>query len=85
MRTTVELPEELMRAAKAKAVEGGESLKDLFARAIAKEIGRRAPRTTATRVSLPLIARGAEPTVDISNEQVADALDADDIERFGSQ
>ncbi|MDP2390838.1 MAG: hypothetical protein Q8N52_10975, partial [Acidobacteriota bacterium] len=40
MRTTVELPPELMRAAKARAAEEGESLKDWFTSAVARALGR---------------------------------------------
>ncbi len=52
MRTTVVLPDELMRAAKVRAAMRGESLKELFERAVAAEIGR--PRSTR-RVSFPII------------------------------
>jgi hypothetical protein len=82
MRTTVDLPDELMRAAKAKAAASGESLKDLFARAVAKELGRRSPVPREGRVALPLIARDAEPSVDVTDDAIADALEADDVERY---
>ena len=39
MRTTVDMPPTLMRAAKARAAEHGESLKDLVNRAVAHELG----------------------------------------------
>lgn len=84
MRTTVELPDELMRAAKARAAESGESLKDLFSRALAKEIGRRSPASSSRRVTLPLIARDAVPSVAVSNEEIAEALAAVDAERYGN-
>src|SRR5580765_3417696 len=47
MRTTVELPPELMRAAKARSAELGESLKSLFARAVAAELGAESDRPQA--------------------------------------
>lgn len=37
MRTTVDLPADLMQAAKIKAARHGETLKDLFTRAISHE------------------------------------------------
>jgi hypothetical protein len=39
MRTTVELPPELFRRAKARAAASGETLKELFERALAAELG----------------------------------------------
>ncbi len=83
MRTTIDMPPTLMRAAKARAAEQGESLKDLVNRAIAREVGVPAtPRGKAGHVTLPLIARDATPTVLVTNEDIEDAFDAEDVERF---
>jgi hypothetical protein len=86
MRTTIDLPPTLMRAAKARAAEEGESLKDLVNRAVAREVGLPATaRGKAGRVTLPLIARDATPTVLVTNDNIADAFDAEDVERFAAQ
>jgi hypothetical protein len=86
MRTTVDLPPNLMRAAKARAAEEGESLKDLVNRAVAREVGLPATARGKTgRVTLPLIARGATPKVLVTNEDIAEAFDAEDVEGFASQ
>jgi hypothetical protein len=86
MRTTIDLPPILMRAAKARAAEEGETLKDLVNRAVAREVGLPAtPREKAGRVSLPLIARDAMPAVLVTNDHIADAFDAEEVERFGPQ
>jgi hypothetical protein len=83
MRTTIDMSPTLMRAAKARAAERGESLKDLVNRAIAHEIGMPAtPKGKAGRVTLPLIARDATPAVLVTNEDIEDAFDAEDVERF---
>ena len=83
MRTTIDMSPTLMRAAKARAAEQSESLKDLVNRAVAREVGLPAtPKGKAGRVTLPLIARDATPTVLVTNDDVADALDAEDVERF---
>jgi hypothetical protein len=83
MRTTIDMPTTLMRAAKARAAEQGESLKDLVNRAVAHEVGIPAtPKGKAGRVTLPLIARDATPAVLVTNEDIEDALDAEDVERF---
>jgi hypothetical protein len=86
MRTSIDMPPTLMRAAKARAAEQGESLKDLVNRAVAHEIGLPAtPKGKAGRVTLPLIARDGTPTVLVTNEDIEDAFDAEDVERFGAQ
>jgi hypothetical protein len=86
MRTTIDMPPTLMRAAKARAAEEGESLKDLVNRAVAREIGLPATaKGKAGRVTLPLIARDATPTVLVTNDDIADAFDAEDVERFASR
>ena len=80
------MPPTLMRAAKARAAEQGESLKDLVNRAVAHEVGIPAtPKGKAGRVTLPLIARGATPTIHVTNEDIEDAFDAEDVERFDAQ
>ena len=86
MRTTIDLPPTLMRAAKARAAEEGESLKDLVSRAVAREVGLPATAMGKTgRVTLPLIGRGGTPSVLVTNGDIADAFDAEDVERFASE
>jgi hypothetical protein len=83
MRTTIDMPPTLMRAAKARAAEHGESLKDLVNRAVAHEVGVPAvPKGKAGRVTLPLIARDATPIILVTNEDIEDAFGAEDVERF---
>jgi hypothetical protein len=85
MRTTMDMPDALMRAAKARAAEHGESLKDLVNRAIAHELGLPSGATRKTgRVALSLIARDAAPAVLVTNDDIAGALEAEDIERYSS-
>jgi hypothetical protein len=83
MRTTIDMPDALMRAAKARAAEHGESLKDLVNRALAHELGLpSAAKQKAGRVALPLVAREAAPAVPVTNDDIADALEAEDIGRY---
>jgi hypothetical protein len=85
MRTTIDMPPALMRAAKARAADQGESLKDLVTRAVSHEIGvPAAPKAKTGRVSLPLIARDAAPTVLVAGEDIADAFEAEDVERYSA-
>ncbi len=75
-----------MRAAKARAAEHGESLKDLVNRAVAHEIGLpSSPRGKKGRVTLPLIARDATPAVLVTNDDIQEAFDAEDGERYAAQ
>jgi hypothetical protein len=85
MRTTIDMPDALMRAAKARAAEHGESLKDLVNRALAHELGLPSvPKRKTGRVTLPLIARDTVPEVLVTNDDIAAALEAEDIERYSS-
>lgn len=85
MRTTIDVPDALMRAAKARAAEHGESLKDLVNRALAHELGLPSgARRKTGRVTLPLIARDAAPAVLVTNEDIVAALETEDVERYSS-
>jgi hypothetical protein len=85
MRTTIDIPDALMRAAKARAAEHGERLKDLVNRALAHELGLPSGAARKTgRVTLPLIAPDAAPAVLVTNDDIASALEAADIERYSA-
>ncbi len=84
--TTIDVPSTLMRAAKARAAEEGESLKDLVNRAIAREVGLPAtPKGKAGRVTPPLIARDGTPNVLVTNDVIAAAVDAENGGRFAAE
>ncbi len=85
MRTTVDMPDELMQAAKVRAAERGETLKDLVTRAVAHELRVPARPARATRVSLPLVGREASPKVNVTNADIEAALDAEDIDRYAGR
>jgi hypothetical protein len=76
MKTTLELPDELMRAIKIRAVHENKRLKDVVAqlleRGMASESPAPAPRH---RVKLPLITgRAATPETEITPERLAEIL-----------
>jgi hypothetical protein len=85
MRTSVDLPADLMQAAKMRAAKRGETLKDLFTRAIAHEVGLQSRSRKAGRVALPLVGRAAAPTVTVTNADIEAALEAEDSERYAGQ
>ena len=85
MRTTIDMPDALMRAAKERAADRGESLKDLVNRALARELRLPSvPKRKTGRVTLPLVAPDAAPAVLVTNDDIAAALEAEDIERYSS-
>jgi hypothetical protein len=80
VRTTVELPAELLRAAKARAAARGETLRQFLARAVAHELGNMAAPATGTRVKLPLVGSRQTGSVDITNDRIEEVLAAEDAE-----
>ena len=80
MRTTVELPPELMREAKAHAAARGESLKALLTRAVASELGRSLPSgQPPSRVRLPLFGNPKRRPVNVSGRDIELALSDDEV------
>ena len=83
MRTTLDLPPDLMRAAKVRAAQRGESLKDLFTRAIAHEVSTPGRGRTAGRLTFPLIGRDDGPRVEVTNADIEASFEAEDVGRYG--
>lgn len=83
MRTTVDLPDDLLRAAKARAAERGESLKDMFTRLLSREIRTPGGQLDGGTVSLPLIGSADGPSVAVTNADIEAVLAAEDAERYG--
>ena len=82
MRTTVDLPPELLRAAKARAAADGETLKEFFARVVAQALATTpGPRPHRSRVSLPLVGTGPS-AVEVTNDLIAELLDTADVDRY---
>jgi hypothetical protein len=81
MRTTIELPDELMTRAKVRAAQEGISLKELFVRSMEQSLG--APKKKG-RFPPPIIYGG--PVRDATREEIAEAMSPirhiiDEIER----
>ncbi|GMR22049.1 MAG: antitoxin VapB41 [Acidobacteriota bacterium] len=78
MKTTLDLPDELMRAIKIRAVEEDRKLKDeiadLLRRGLNQELIK--PTTVRNRVKLPIIpcAHEARPDEEMTPERVAELL-----------
>jgi hypothetical protein len=52
MRTTIDIPDNLLKKAKKKAVDEGTSLKNIFIRSLERELGEQSTDTTAPWKSL---------------------------------
>ncbi|HET9228823.1 MAG TPA: antitoxin [Thermoanaerobaculia bacterium] len=78
MKTTLDLPDDLMRAVKIRAVEENKKLKDtvteLLRRGLAQEQGVKA--TVRRRLKLPLVecAHEARPGEEMTPDRIAEAL-----------
>lgn len=83
MRTTVELPPALLRAAKARAADRGEALKTLFTRAVTRELARFAHAARDEQAVWPLIASGRKGTVRLTNDDLARVDAGEDESRAG--
>jgi hypothetical protein len=72
MRTTVELPDELLARAKSHAALRGLSLKELFIEAIEQRL---APQTKKVRQSPPAIGNARAPRIRVlTPEQIDEAM-----------
>lgn len=81
MKTTLDLPDELMRAVKIRAVNEGRKLKEMVAellrRGLAEEPGPR--RTPPRRVRFPLVeCEPARPEEEMTAERLAEILIEDE-------
>lgn len=85
MRTTVQLPSELLRAAKVEAAARGETLKEFLTRAVANELGDVATPSPRARVKLPLVGSARPGTVDMTNAGIEAIFAAEDAEKHGSR
>lgn len=79
MRTTVDLPDSLVRAARVRAAEADETLKELFTRALTRELHQ---QTGKKRRELPLIDSARPGGSTMTPEQLEELLDGDDVENL---
>jgi plasmid stability protein len=77
MKTTLDLPDDVVRAVKIRAVEENRKLKDMIADLLRRGLSQE-PRVSAVRkrVKLPLVecAHEARPGEEMTPERVADVL-----------
>ncbi len=78
MKTTVELPDELMRAVKIRAATEGRRLKDVMAELVGRGLaqGPSSGGAAPTRIQVPLVhcAHRADPEAEMNPARVAEIL-----------
>jgi hypothetical protein len=83
MKTTLDIPDDLYRAAKAKAALENRKIKDLVAEALAKLVyGTEIPRRSKRR-TLPLVKTGKKGSLHLTNDIIARTELKQDEERSG--
>jgi hypothetical protein len=83
MRTTLELPDTLLKRAKIEAVERGISLKELVGTALERELREPAPRPARQRLRFPLIPSKRPGSLRLTNADIARLEDEEDSRRHG--
>ena len=79
MRTTVDLPEPLLRRAKAAAALEGKTLKTFLTEAVAQKLEQRPENGRKKRATLPLVKSKAPGKLEISADTISDALLDEDL------
>lgn len=80
MRTTVDIPDQLLRRAKAAAALEGKSLKVFFMDAVTNELKRSVEKKIVRKkVSLPLVSSNRPGTLHLNSDEIARILDEEDL------
>jgi hypothetical protein len=84
MRTTLDLPDELLKRAKIEAVERGTSLREIVGAALERELGR-APESTRARkrARFPIFDSKTPGALRLSNADIAKLESDEDRRRHG--
>ena len=83
MRTTVDIPDNLLRRVKAAAALEGKSLKVFLMEAVIHELERSAKRKIVRKkISLPLVPSNRPGTLKLDSENIARILSQEDCHAF---
>lgn len=84
MRTTLDLPDDLLKRAKIAAVERGTSLRDLVGAALERELGGpSAPKPKSRRARFPIFDSKAPGSLRLTNAGIAKLEGEEDPRRHG--
>lgn len=81
MRTTLDLPDELLKRAKIAAVERGVTLKDLIGSALRQELDAGPRPALQRRVTFPLLRSARPGTLELTNADIARLEQEEDLRR----
>jgi len=81
MRTTLDLPDELLKRSKIEAVERGITLRELVSTALAKEVGPGPSAAARRRIHFPIFSSRQPGSLELSNADIARAEDEEDRRR----
>ncbi len=80
MRTTVDIPDQILRRAKAAAALEGKSLKAFLTEAVVHELERSADKKIVRKkVSLPLVPSSRPGTLKLTSDEIARVLTEEDF------
>ncbi len=83
MRTTLDLPDELLRRAKIAAIERRTSLRRLVGEALERELSRPEPGPKRRRVRFPIFDSKSRGALRLTNARIAALEAAEDARRHG--
>lgn len=84
MRTTLDLPDELLKRAKIAAVERGVTLRELIGSAVAKDLATGpSPQVTRRRIRFPVFSSTRPGSLDLTNADLARSEVDEDRRRHG--
>lgn len=84
MRTTLDLPDELLKRAKIEAVERGTSLRELVGAALERELNQASgPKPKRKRARFPIFESKAPGSLHLTNARIAKLEADEDARRHG--
>lgn len=84
MRTTIDLPDDILRKAKIAAVERGTTLRELVSHALARDLGlKEASPKPERRVQFPLMKSKSPRSLNLTNADIQRIEDEDEERRLG--
>ncbi len=84
MRTTLDLPDELLKRAKIAAIERGVTLRELIGSALVNDLGLEPmPRRTRHKLRFPLFASARPGTLELGRNELAEIEAEEDLRRHG--
>jgi len=75
MRTTIDLPDDLYKYARTRAIEDGTTLKQMVVDALTLLLAEQTSRAPARRLELPLIRSKRTDKLDIDSKKIYEIID----------